>query len=341
MKINCLLHKQQRLIVDIQAEFALGQGITAVYGPSGAGKTTMLRCIAGLEPSMQGSVQFAAMPENDDRHIGLVFQQSALFPHLSVQANLDFALTLAPVKKFSIQQVSQWFAIGPLLARNPRSLSGGEQQRVALARALLNNPRLLLLDEPVSALDSHSRYQILKQLKRISREYQLPMLLVSHSLHELASVSEYLLHIVEGKLQAQGPMIEQLTRLNRQGRSNGFSLLRGTVTDHEPDFAMLHLHCEGQSLACKSDGANISVGELWQTMVDANHVSIATEAPSVSSIVNTLQGVIGSITPISESTVRVELVIGEQTLLADISRWSSQRLQLEINQPVWAQFKLS
>ncbi len=332
MEIAIQLTKQGREVLDVQCQLPVNNNIVGLYGPSGSGKTSLLRCIAGLEQSMSGSIRF------DAKRIGLVFQEAALFPHLTVMENLQFALHLAKPARFDIGQVSDWFDLNRLLPRHIGDLSGGEQQRVALARALLNNPQLLLLDEPVSALDETMRHKVLDRLNLINRQFELPMIMVSHSLHELALCCDYMLQLEQGKVIGHGQGHEMIRQINLAGKKRAFSILQCRFIQQVNGYAIAELVCEGQPLFMQHMDGNMPTESV---MIDANQVSLSTQPPSSSSIVNVLQGNVNSITPVEASIVRVEIQVGKQTLLADISEWSVNRLELQINMPVWAQFKMA
>lgn len=188
----------------------LDGGVTGICGPSGAGKSTLLAAIAGLLQPQHGSIVLGnrvlldtaagiAIP-SQHRHIGLVFQDGQLFPHLSVRQNLLYGYRRQPAegRRFTLEEIAALLEIGGLLERRPLSLSGGEKQRVALGRALLSSPQLLLLDEPLAALDDRLKEQILGFLRRIHDETGIPMLYVSHSQREIASLTDAVLRLGAG-----------------------------------------------------------------------------------------------------------------------------------------------
>jgi molybdate transport system ATP-binding protein len=196
----------------LQARAGLASGATGICGPSGSGKSTLLALLAGLLRPQRGSLQFAGETLVDvaagtfvppwRRHFALVFQDGQLFPHLTVQDNLLYGLRRREPqhRRFELAQVLELLEIGSLQARRPAQLSGGERQRVALGRALLSSPRLLLLDEPLAALDDRLRQQILPFLRRVKDETQLPLLYVSHVQAEVAYLADRTLWIEEGRL---------------------------------------------------------------------------------------------------------------------------------------------
>jgi molybdate transport system ATP-binding protein len=196
----------------LQAQAGLAHGATGICGPSGSGKSTLLALIAGLLRPQSGTLEFAGSTLVDvaagvfvppwRRHFALVFQDGQLFPHMSVQDNLLYGLRRREPqqRRFELAQVLELLEIGSLLARRPAQLSGGERQRVALGRALLSSPRLLLLDEPLAALDDRLRQQILPFLRRVKDETQLPLVYVSHVLAEVGYLADRTLWIEDGRL---------------------------------------------------------------------------------------------------------------------------------------------
>ncbi len=194
---------------EIDAAFTLAAtGITALSGPSGSGKTTLLRCIAGLARlsghlSVDGEVwqdRHAFSPAHR-RAVGVVFQEPSLLPHLSVRGNLDYGARRASGRPaIGFDEVVDLLGLAPLLARATTHLSGGERQRVALGRALLSQPRLLLMDEPLSSLDAASKAEILPYLERLHRALEIPTLYVSHDAGEIARLADHVLYIQDGRM---------------------------------------------------------------------------------------------------------------------------------------------
>jgi molybdate transport system ATP-binding protein len=194
----------------LDAEFSLAPtGITALSGPSGSGKTTLLRCIAGLA-RLPGRLVVDGEVWQDERiflathgrPVGVVFQEPSLLAHLSVRANLDYGARRAAAKGIGLDEVVDLLGLGALLARSTTHLSGGERQRVALGRALLSQPRLLLMDEPLSSLDAASKAEILPYLERLHRALSIPALYVSHDAGEIARLADHVLHIRDGGIVA-------------------------------------------------------------------------------------------------------------------------------------------
>ena len=202
------------------------QGITVLFGASGSGKTTLLRGVAGLErgPESSGLVEIAGERWQDDsaqvfwptwrRPLGYVFQEASLLEHLDVQGNLQYGLkrTRNPQAAPALAAAIELLGIGGLLQRRAAQLSGGERQRVAIARALATQPRLLLLDEPLAALDAERRQDILPWLERLRDELHIPMLYVTHAIDELARLADHLVVLERGQVQAAGHVTEVMAR---------------------------------------------------------------------------------------------------------------------------------
>ena len=200
---------------DLRVAVALKPGITVLFGPSGAGKSTLLRSLAGLESGARGLIRVASSVWLDSRHaidrpthrreVGYVFQDADLLPHLSVGGNLDYARRRAvPGGDGSTSTVVDALGVAGLLERMPANLSGGERRRVALAQALLRSPRLLLLDEPLAALDEPVRHELLQLLATLPASHRIPILLVTHNLGESLSIADEAIWLSEGRVRLAG-----------------------------------------------------------------------------------------------------------------------------------------
>lgn len=339
-----------------------GTGITAIYGASGSGKTTLLRCIAGLQSGVQGSLSVKGESWHDSssssslpahqRPVGYVFQEASLFSHLTVEANLAYAIKRADKDSPGIAygQLLQLLGIEHLLTRQPADLSGGERQRVAIARALLIKPRLLLMDEPLAALDTLRKREILPYLEALHRELDIPVLYVTHSLEEVARLADHLLVLDQGRVREQGPMMQVLARLDSslQGEDGNGAVLMGEVSQREEQWHQVRVKFPGGSLWVGDSGEDL--GEKLRLRILARDVSLSLVDNQQSSIVNRLPCVITGMVPDrDESMVLVGLGIGIETkektgneeskLVARISRRSVHELQLEPGKQVWAQVK--
>jgi len=339
----------------LDADFlAPGQGITALFGRSGCGKTSVLRCIAGLQRLGHGYCALDGELWQDDaatfvpthrRPIGYVFQEASLFPHMSVRRNLLYGAPRGATSGSAIgyDEVVELFGLAGLLERSPRHLSGGERQRVALGRALLSQPRLLLMDEPLSALDAAAKDEILSYLERLHARFSLPVVYVTHDLREVERLADHLVLMEAGKVVAAGPLTElQSDPSFPFARSREAAvMLDAVVRAHDARYGLLELDVAGgRFLTPASAGV---VGEHRRLRVTAGDVSLAREKPGPSSIVNILNARIISATAMGEAEMIVVLGLGEggdgARLLARVTRRSWETLGLAEDMPVYAQVK--
>lgn len=332
-----------------EAQFP-ARGITALFGPSGSGKTTLLRCIAGLE-RVQGFLRVGDALWQDDgtfvpvhrRPLGYVFQEASLFPHLSVRANLEYGYRrlAAADRRVQLEQVVEWMGLGQLAGRRSvHGLSGGERHRVAIARALLVSPRLLLMDEPLSALDTRSKQEILPYLERLHGELDIPVIYVSHSLDEVARLADHLVLMERGRVIAGGALIEMLGRLDLPTAhlDTAGAVIEAVVAEHDEEYHLSRLDFHGGSLWVGRVGR--AIGSRVRARVLARDVSIATVAPHGSSISNILAARIAELRDEGPDKVNVLLAIGEsQLLLSRITRRSRDQLGLAPGMEVYAQVK--
>ena len=342
-----------------RADFALqvdlrlpARGITVLFGASGSGKTSLLRCVAGLERAQQAHVAIAGEVWQDEatrlflpthrRALGYVFQEASLFEHLDVQGNLDYGVkrARAPQARQTLQAAIELLGIAELLRRRPAQLSGGERQRVAIARALATAPRVLLLDEPMAALDLARRLEIMPWLERLRDELSIPMLYVTHSADELARLADHLVVLARGQVQAVGPVQQVLASLQSPvvvGEDAGV-LLQGRVAERDGDWQLARVAFEGGELWVRD--RDIPVGQSVRLRVLARDVSLTTTEPHHTSIQNHLPGRIDSIAPDAHpSQVLVRVRCGEAVLLARITRRAQAMLHLQLGSIVWVQVK--
>ena len=327
-------------------------GVTALFGPSGSGKTTCLRAIAGLERLPNSYVQVGEEVWQDEskglfiptnqREIGYVFQEASLFHHLNVQQNLEFGFNRLAQEKQKIKprEVIELLGISPLLLRPPAALSGGERQRVAIARALLRSPKLLLMDEPLSALDSRLKKDILPYLEQLHRELSIPVIYVSHAPDEVARLADHIVMLDKGQRICSGPIKDiMLTPEYAPLFGDGAStLFEGQVSAQDKQ---LITEVSSDKLTLKITHRDLPLGFPIRSRVYASDVSLCTTKPSHSSILNIFAGRVLRIDKgqqIGELLVTVELIKG-QKLLAQISRYSCSRLALEPGSQIWAQVK--
>jgi molybdate transport system ATP-binding protein len=339
------------LDVDLQLP---GRGVTALYGHSGSGKTTCLRCIAGLEQAGQGFIQVNdEVWEDSDkgifvpphkRALGYVFQEASLFPHLSVRANLEFGLRRIPrqQRRVDMAHATELLGIGHLLGRDPQNLSGGERQRIGIARALLTSPKLLLMDEPLAALDTQRKNEILPYLQRLHDELDIPVLYVSHSQDEVARLADHLVLLSNGKALASGPIGETLARLDLPlalGDDAGV-VIEGHVSAYDADYQLLTLQLPNTDLSIRVAHSPMAEGQALRCKVQARDVSLSLQGVEQSSILNRLPvTVISEIGADNAAHVLIRLNAAGTPLLARITRYSRDQLGVHPGQQLWAQIK--
>ena len=325
-----------------------GRGVTALFGHSGSGKTTLLRCIAGLERAREGrlAVEGEVWQDADRwvpthrRPIGYVFQEASLFAHLSVMGNLRYGMKrVTNAQRVSLDQAIELLGIGHLLARRPDRLSGGERQRVGMARALAVSPRLLLMDEPLAALDLKRKQEILPYLERLHDELDIPVLYVSHSPDEVARLADHLVAMEGGKVLAAGPLTNTLARLDlpfRLGEDAG-AVLDATVGEVDKDWHLVRVDFAGGSLWARDQG--LTVGRRVRVRVLARDVSLANE-PGTSSIQNVLRGQVDAIGDDEHPGLAlVRVRVGQTMLLARLTKRAVAALGLAVDRGVWVQIK--
>jgi len=328
------------------------RGITALHGPSGSGKTSVLRCVAGLERARNALVRIDGAVWQDDargiflppwqRPLGYVFQEASLFEHLDVRGNLAYGLrrSAASQQAIALETVIELLGIGHLMQRRVQQLSGGERQRVAIARALATQPRLLLLDEPLAALDQARRQDILPWLERLHAELQIPMLYVTHAADEVARLADSLVVLDHGRVKAAGPVADVLARIDTPvvlGDDAG-ALLHGTVAERDARWHLMRVDFGGGSLWLRDSG--LAVGQHVRLRVLARDVSLATEAPHHTSIQNLLPATVDAIaTDAHPSQALVRVTCGAAMLLSRITARAVNTLGLGPGQAVWAQVK--
>jgi molybdate transport system ATP-binding protein len=323
------------------------QGIIGVFGPSGSGKTTLLRVLAGLlrvddaviHLSQRWQDEGSFMPSHK-RRIGYVFQEPSLFPHLTVAGNLQYASKRAASVLKDGPRILELLGIEDLLIRRTASLSGGEQQRVAIARALFSSPKLMILDEPLASLDFNRKQEILPYLLELKSELHIPMVYVSHSAGELASLADWLVVMDQGRVQASGPIQETFSYIAEaaHGESDLAVLIEATVQAKEAEWGLVRVSFPSGELLVRDPGR--SQDETLRLRIQARDVSISLNRPADSSILNCLPATIGKIKPgTDESMVLVTAWVGDTRLLANITRRSLAKLELQAGQDVFLQLK--
>ena len=342
-----------RFSLDVAFETPM-QGITALFGASGCGKSTMLRCIAGLQRLPGRLVVDDDVWQDDEsgiflkphkRAIGVVFQEASLFPHLAVGKNLLYGARRAErsgvPSAIRADDVIDLLGLGHLLDRDPIALSGGERQRVAVGRALLSQPRLLLMDEPLSSLDQMAKDEILPYLELLHEQLSIPMLYVSHDITEVAQLADRMIILSSGEKLAEGPVQDLLERLDLQPETGRFEAgvrLAARVTGHDRNFSVTHLDHHGQAISMPA--RDLAIGAEVRLRIRARDVSLATKRPEAISIRNILSGTVVEIAQEAGSAFAETLVdIGGGRLRARITRQSVSDLGLAPGTPVYALVK--
>ncbi|MCW7541975.1 molybdenum ABC transporter ATP-binding protein [Aquabacterium sp. A7-Y] len=340
-----------RLQLQVQARLPL-QGVTAVWGPSGSGKTSLVNAVAGiLRPdsgriSIGPRVYFDAARRIDlpmeQRGIGYVFQDARLFPHLSVAGNLRYGLKRCGARGLGVgfDAVVEVLGIAALLQRRPASLSGGERQRVALGRALLRQPALLLMDEPLAALDAARKDEVLPYIERLCREFRLPVLYVSHSMDEVTRLAQHLLILHEGRSVACGDLIELMSRAEHAallGRFEEGAVLPCEVSAHDPHYRLSTLRFADGELRVPL--LQVPLGTRVRARLRARDVALALAPSDTLSISNQLPGHIEALDAGEGPYLDVTVNLGSTRVRALITRESRDRLGLRPGRPVWALVK--
>lgn len=335
-----------------------GRGVTGLFGHSGSGKTTCLRGMAGLIKPDGGYVRVNGETWFDSsrgidlpthrRALGYVFQEPSLFAHLNVLRNLEFGQKRVPasMRRVNLDHATALLGIDHLLARMPDSLSGGERQRVGIARALLTSPRLLLMDEPLAALDLKRKREILPYLQRLHDELEIPIVYVSHSPDEMARLADHLVVLEAGRAVASGPIADTLARLDlpTAHADDASALIHGSAGDYDDHYGLLTVHFPGPG----AEGANnvrlvharVPAGQPVRLTVHARDVSLSLDDHASGSILNRLRVTVQAIVAAEDSHhVIVRLSADGTPLLARITRYSCDRLALVPGAQLWAQIK--
>jgi molybdate transport system ATP-binding protein len=341
----------------LDAGFAApAKGVTALFGPSGCGKTTVLRCVAGLVRLSDGfcAIDGEVWQDRDGtylpthrRPLGYVFQEASLFPHLSVRRNLMFGAPRrdggADQVAIAFDEVVELLGVTPLLDRSPRNLSGGERQRVAIGRALLSQPKLLLMDEPLSALDRATKNEILPFLERLRDRLALPVVYITHDLAEVERLADQLVLMEKGRVIGAGPLADLQSdpslplALSRDAAVS----LDAVIQAHDARYNLLTLKVRGGIFYVPASPAKI--GERRRLRVIAGDVSLARERPGPSSILNVLPARIVSGKEVDEDERVVVIALGADgagaRLLSRVTRKSWDQLGLGEGMSVHAQVK--
>lgn len=345
--------RKRRKEFELQAAFsAPTPGVIALFGRSGSGKTTLVEMLAGLLPADEGEVQLAGSVLTDTargvdvaperRRIGYVFQDARLFPHLSVEGNLRYGLKRATggPQFIRFEEVVSLLGLAALLERRPHELSGGERQRVALGRALLSQPQLLLLDEPLAALDLQRREEVLPYLEALRDWLSIPMVYVSHQFEEVLRLATYIVLLEAGQVLAAGSVDEislraELRRVVAPDLVG--SVLNGTVAAVDAAADMVELTVGSGKLQVSLPG--VALGTRVRVQLLARDIILATQPIQGLSVRNALLGTVTEIAPDETASVLVKVDVGGPIVLARITENARQALRLQPGDAVWALVK--
>lgn len=346
--------KQGAFLLD--AEFKCFESALGVFGPSGCGKSTLLRAIAGLVRPHSGHITLDGQPlfsadqhifiPPHKRHIGLVFQDARLFPHWSVEQNLRAGECLKERianRPFGFNDIVDLLNINHLIDRDVADLSGGEKQRIAIGRTLLSNPKLLLMDEPVTGLDVSLKMQILPFLARIHQKLEIPTILISHDLGEILQLTDQLMLMRNGTVVGQGKL-DQLAKapktLQELKGANLTNLISVKVKNHKPDRGITQLEIPGNAqcvLGMELD-STLPIGKMINIGISANQLALASDRIENISMRNQLKGRVVDIVHASDRSIcHVETAAG--TLFSEITPGTEQDMNLAKQSSVWVLFK--
>ncbi len=336
----------------LEAAFGADGGVTAIFGRSGSGKTTLVNAIAGLLRLQRGRISFGGEVLFDAergihvppqaRRFGYVFQEGRLFPHLTVRHNLLFSNMFLSSKTTAAEfdRIVTLLGLENLLARRPGALSGGEKQRVAIGRALLARPRLLLLDEPLAALDTQRKSEILRYLELLRDEFAVPMLYVSHAVEEVVRLASHVVLLSDGRVEASGPTDEIMSDAALRpltGRYEGGAVIAAQVTAHDLQYGLAELKFSGGSLYVADLDA--LPGEAVRVRIRARDVALALQPPSGTTFRNVVCCRIAAIADSAGSMTEVTLDASGATIAARITRQSRDELGLQPGMTVYALIK--
>lgn len=336
----------------LQTRFLSDGKLTALFGPSGSGKTTLVNAIGGLVRPDHGRIvvkERVLLDTKADvfvpkhrRRIGYVFQEARLFPHLNVRQNLLFGRFFTPrgERRASVDHVVGLLGIGHLLARRPSTLSGGERQRVAIGRALLADPQLLLMDEPLASLDEARKAEIYPYIERLRDEGGVPIVLVSHSVAEIARLATSIVVLSEGRVAASGPAAEILRHTSlfaQTGLAEAGALIEAKVLRHEDSFGLTVLQAGAGLLTVPR--LERPAGTRLRVRLRARDIILSLRKPEGLSALNVLPGVISSIEDAEGASMDVQLDCGGDRLVARVTRKSVAELGLTPGLPIHAIIK--
>ncbi|MGN7295080.1 molybdenum ABC transporter ATP-binding protein [Rhizobium sp. SAFR-030] len=337
-------HRQGDFQLDVS--FTSERGVTALFGRSGSGKTSVLRIVGGLVRPTEGRITLdgdvlldtAAQihTPSHQRRFGYVFQEPRLFPHLTVRQNLLYGRWLAPKAQRSQEplRIFEMLGLETLLERRTANLSGGEQQRVAIGRALLGSPRLLLMDEPLSALDEARKAEILPYLERLRDELDLPILYVSHSVPEVARLADRVVVLADGCVEGAGSASDMLGSVSQSTGREAGSVLSGIVQSVDVEAGLSTIRLSRDTLLLPR--IDLIPGVRLRLHVPAREVLLATVRPQGISALNILEGRIVTIAATGDGAADIGVRCGDDLLQARITEVSVRRLGLVPGMSVFA-----
>ncbi|MCX8282593.1 molybdenum ABC transporter ATP-binding protein [Phyllobacterium sp. 0TCS1.6C] len=345
--------KQRLGVFELDAEFTAGPGVTALFGRSGSGKTSIIRLLAGLSRPAKGHILFdgdvlldtekGVFVPKHRRGFGYVFQDGRLFPHLTVEKNLRYGMWFAASQRKSTQfsQIVDLLGIDGLLQRRPANLSGGEKQRVAIGRALLAAPRLLLLDEPLSALDDPRKAEILPYLQALRDEMRIPIIYVTHAMAEIARLADRVIVLRDGKVGMSGDVDMLLNHPETvvemdEGRDAG-AFVEGMIADHDDRYGLTTVMLGSQRLFVA--GTFPAETRMARFHISARDVMLATRHPEEISALNILEGRVEGLRPTVPGVVDVQVNCGGVLIISRLTQLSCENLALSPGKDVFAIIK--
>lgn len=350
--MTLIVEAKQRLgKFTLDAGFTSEGGVTALFGRSGSGKTSLVSIIAGLWKPDHGrlTVDGEVLLDTEKRifvpkhrrRFGYVFQEGRLFPHLTVRQNLNYGGWFAPkaARAENFDHIVELLGIAALLDRRPGRLSGGEKQRIAIGRALLSAPRLLLMDEPLAALDDERKAEILPYLERLRDQTSTPIVYVSHSVAEVTRLADRVVMMKDGRVEAIGTPSEILggSAFLSSDRRDAGAVLTGIVETVDMAHRLAIIRLSATRVVVPD--VHVEEGRTVRVQIPERDVMVATRRPEGLSALNILEGVVAAIEPDGEGMVRIRIRCGKDAILARITALSVERLDLTPEKPVFAVIK--